>query len=104
MKQVFTNTTLTCSLQTDSTVSDKKSLLGVLTTNTVGFRFEEVVKARKPHTRNPKIFDGQFVSLVRKENNTVQFSFKTTREDFDPAVFPHKVCLELINAIKMIQP
>lgn len=103
-KKIYSNTTLACSLQENSVISDKKCLHGLLSTTSDGFRFEEEVKAIKPHTRNPKIYDGTLVSLVRKEDNSIQFTFKTTKEDFDPENFPFKVYQELTNAIKMIQP
>lgn len=104
-KKVFSNTTLACSLQDGSTISDNKCLHGLLTPTTDGFRFEEEVKKLvKPHTRNPKIFDGDFISLVRKEDNSIQFSFKTTKEDFDPENFAFKVYSEVVKAIDKIKP
>lgn len=103
MKTVFKDTTLSCSLQGNSTITPDKCLHGVLAQTSDGFRFEEEVKAAKPHTRNPKIYDGQIVSLVRKEDNSIQFSFKATNDTFDPENFPFLVYQEVSNAIKQIQ-
>lgn len=103
-KKVFTNITLACSLQDGSVIKVNRCLRGVLAATKQGFRFEEVVKKSKPHTRNPKIYDGDLVSLVRKEDSTVQFAFKATKEDFDPESFPFKVYQEVSSAIQMILP
>lgn len=103
-KKVFTNTTLACSLQDGSVIASNKCLHGLLSPTTDGFRFEEEVRTAKPHTRNPKIFDGELISLVRKEDNSIQFSFKTTKEDFNPVDFAFKVYQEVSNAILRIQP
>lgn len=103
-KKVFSNTTLACSLQDGSVISDNKCLHGLLSPTKDGFRFEEEVKKSKPHTRNPKIYDGSLISLVRKEDNTIQFSFKTTKEDFTPEDFAFKVYQEVSSAIQKIQP
>ena len=103
-KKVFTNTTLACSLQDGSVIANNKCLHGLLSPTTDGFRFEEEVRTAKPHTRNPKIFDGELISLVRKEDNSIQFSFKTTKEDFNPEDFAFKVYQEVSNAILRIQP
>ena len=103
-KKVFSNTTLACSLQDGSVITENKCLHGLLIPTGDSFRFEEEVKKSKPHTRNPKIYDGALISLVRKEDNTIQFSFKTTKEDFDPENFAFKVYQEVSNAIQKIQP
>lgn len=102
-KKVFTNTTLACSLQDGSEIANNRCLHGLLSPTTDGFRFEEEVRTAKPHTRNPKIFDGELISLVRKEDNSIQFSFKTTKEDFNPEDFAFKVYQEVSNAILRIQ-
>lgn len=103
-KKVFSNTTLACSLQDGSEIKESKCLHGLLTPMGDSFRFEEEVKQQtKPHTRNPKIFDGDFISLVRKEDNTIQFSFKTTKVDFDPENFAFKVYSEVVKAIEKIK-
>lgn len=103
-KKVYSNTTLACSLQDGSVISDNKCLHGLLSPTKDGFRFEEEVKKNKPRTHNPKLFDGSVISLVRKEDNTIQFTFKTTREDFNPEDFALKVYQEVTLAIQKIQP
>lgn len=102
-KTIFSNTTLACNLQDGSVITENKCLHGLLTPTGDSFRFEEEVKEKtKPHTRNPKLYDGDFISLVRKEDNSIQFSFKTTKDDFDPKNFAFKVYQEVTKAIEKI--
>lgn len=102
-KKVFSNTTLACSLQDGSVITENKCLHGLLIPTGDSFRFEEEVKKSKTHTRNPKIYDGDFISLVRKEDNSIQFSFKTTKDDFDPENFAFMVYSEVTKAIEKIK-
>lgn len=102
-KKIISNTTLVFSLQDGSEICDNKCLHGLLTPTESGFRFEEEVKNMvKPHTRNPKLFDGECISLVRKEDNSIQFSFKTTKDDFNKDTFAFKVYSEVVKAIEKI--
>lgn len=102
MKQEFSNTNLVCSLQPGSEVTTRKRLSGTLLQGKEGFRFEEEASRVKPHTRNPKVFNGKYVSLMRKEDNSLQFAFKAMQPDFDHENFAFMVYQEVANAIKMI--
>lgn len=100
MKKVYRKVDLTCVFQKDSELKANKCINGVLTPMTDGIRFEETVKVpAKPHTRNPKLFDGMHVSLVRKADNRVQFSFKTLGADFDPNKYADEVYIEISKAL-----
>jgi len=101
-KQVFTDTTLSCTLQENTVIKEHKRLNGNLVKTKEGFRFEEEASEPKRHTRNPKIFNGSFISLVRKEDDSIQFAFKATKADLDPEKFPFEVYQEVIKALKMI--
>lgn len=101
-KEKLTNVTLTLSLQEESKLENKKWIHGMLSQGANSYLFEEEVKVTKPHTRNPKIYDGKLVSLVRREDNTVQFAFKSIKDDFDPENYPFKVYQEVSNAVKQI--
>lgn len=102
-KQVFNNTTLRCILQENSVIKAHKRLNGNLVKTREGFRFEEEAPDTKPRTRNPKIFNGSFISLVRKEDDSIQFAFKTTKADLDPEKYPSEVYEEINKALQMIQ-
>lgn len=63
--------------------------------------FEETIRKGRP-PRNPKLFDGDFISLVRMQNGKYQCHLKT----FDPSAsgdckeLAFKVYAEMINAFK----
>ena len=104
MKKHLTNVDLTCILQKDGELKANRCLHGVLTPMKSGFRFEEEVKVpAKPHTRNPKLFDGNYVSLVRKADDTIQFTFKTIGTDFDRNRYAGEVFIEISNALTNIE-
>lgn len=103
-KKVFSNTTLACNLQDGSEIKENYCLHGLLTPMGSSFRFEEEIKQpAKPYRRNPKIFDGEFISLVRKEDNSIQFSFKSSKANFDPENFAFNVYSEVVKAINKIK-
>lgn len=101
-KKSFSNITLTVSLQAGSNLEKKKCIHGLLSLDANECLFEEEVKVVKPHTRNPKLYDGKLVSLVRREDNTIQFAFKSIKDDFDPENYPFSVYQEVTKAVKQI--
>lgn len=103
-KTVYTAIELSCILQQDSEISTDKCLNGVISPTEKGFRFEEAIrKGRAP--RNPKLFDGDYISLVRMQNGKYQCHLKT----FDPCgsgnakELAFKVYSEMINAFKRFE-
>lgn len=103
------NTNLCVNLKTfmhkDVLLVEGKSYNGILTRNAEDYYvFEETVrKGRAP--RNPKLFDGDYISLVRMQNGKYQCHFKT----FDPCdsddakELAFKVYAEMINAFKRFE-
>lgn len=69
MKKIeYNNVDLTCSLQQVEGVDADLCLHGVMSRQDGKFVFEEAVKCNKDR-RNPKIFEGQYCSLVHMRNN-----------------------------------
>ncbi|MDO4497696.1 MAG: hypothetical protein Q4B58_07720 [Bacteroidales bacterium] len=90
-------------MQQDALLVQGQCYNGILTRDDdLHYRFEEVVR-KGSHPRNPKLFDGQFISMVRMQNGRYQCHLKT----FDPAmVDAHElgtqIYLELIKALSII--
>lgn len=103
MKTVFFNQQVDCYLQDGATVSEKESLVGALTKTAGGFRFEQ--EARKPRTRsrNPKIFDNRYISLVRRKDKSLKFSFKELPPNADLDKYAFEVYCEIENALRLIR-
>lgn len=103
-KTTYTAIELSCILQQDSEISSDKCLTGVISPTEKGFRFEEAVRKGRPK-RNPKLFDGNYCSLVHMQNGKYQCHLKT----FDPCgsgdakELAFKVYSEMINAFKRFE-
>lgn len=102
MKKIINNINLTCILQKDDEPMTNKCINGVLTFIPDGIRFEEEAKNIKPRTRNPKLYDGRVISLVRKPDNTIQFAFKSLGANFNSKGYARKVFREITNALQVI--
>ena len=89
------------SQQSDKVVEDAP-MSGVLTRVNGGFRFEEEAAPVKVHTRNPKVYEGRLISVVRQKDNSVKFSFKNLRADFDFDQFAINVYDEVSNALALV--
>ena len=89
-------------MQNDALLVEGQSYNGILTRDAEDhYVFEEAIrKGRTP--RNPKLFDGDYISLVRMQNGKYQCHLKT----FDPCgsgdakELAFKVYSEMINAFK----
>ena len=66
-KVIYKAIDLTCALQQDSEISTDKCLNGVISRTGKGLRFEEAAKGHRVK-RNPKLYDGNFISLVHMQN------------------------------------
>ena len=110
MKKTYPNVTLDCTFQTPDNsqpslpIEEGQCLNGVISKITGGFRFEEAVKSRRPK-RNPKLFDGNYCSLVHMQNGKYQIHMKTINASAisDPNDFAFKVYSELLSAFKVIE-
>lgn len=92
-------------MQNDTLLTEGKSYTGLLTRDGIDhFCFEETVRKRR-NPRNPKLYDGNFISLVRMQNGKYQCHLKT----FDPCSsgnareLAFKVYCELISAFKRFE-
>jgi len=77
---------------------------GVLSRNSDDhYLFEEAVRSTRPK-RNPKLFDGEFCSLVHMQNGKYQIHMKTisASDVTDINEFTSRICNELINAFNII--
>jgi len=104
MKKVnYQQVDLTCMFQQVSDIKKDQCLIGVISRKTGGqFKFEETIrKGRKP--RNPKLFDGNLISMVRMSNGKYQFHMKTLPNEFDRNQLPFAVYSEVVEALKILE-
>ena len=100
-KKTYSNTTLICALQKNEALQESECLTGIISRTTGGFRFEEAIrKGRAP--RNPKLYDGKYISMVRKQNGRYQCHLKYMSKGFDKNTFAEGVYHDIINALKII--
>ena len=80
-------------------------LAGVLSKNQNEFRFEQSAKQKRPR-RNPKLYEGQYVSLVHRSDNKYACTLKCITpktEGFDHHNVAFRIYLELIDALQIIR-
>ena len=78
---------------------------GVLSRDHEGFRFEEAVKQKRPR-RNPKLYEGDYVSLVHRSDGKYACTLKYIPDevkDFDHNAVAFRIYLELIDALQIIR-
>ena len=100
---IINNTNLTCTLQQDNEISQNKCYTGIFSKSDNALKFEEAIrKGRAP--RNPKLFDGKYITLVRKTNGKYQIHAKTLRiePDFNPSGVAFGYFQEVSSALKFI--
>ena len=102
-KFFIANANITCALQQDSEITNEKCLTGILSRNNNGLLFEEAIrKGRAP--RNPKLFDGKYISMVRKQNGRYQFHIKTFNpKEMDRKETAFAIYCELTQAFNIIE-
>lgn len=102
-KKTYTATNLSCTLQQDTEITPDKCLNGVISKTDDGFRFEEAVRKGRPK-RNPKLFDGNYISLVHMQNGKYQCHMKTicASKGLDRQELAFKVYSELLHAFEII--
>ena len=97
------NTNLTCTLQQDNEISQNKCYTGIFSKRGDSLKFEEAIrKGRAP--RNPKLFDGKYITLVRKTNGKYQIHAKALRLEpgFNPSDVAFGYSQEVSSALKFI--
>ena len=104
-KKIFSNVSLQVVMQQQEVTELPMSHAGVLSMNPDGFRFEEAVKQKRPR-RNPKLYEGQYVSLVHRSDGKYACTLKYIRDqekDFDHHTVAFRIYLELIDALQIIR-
>ena len=100
-KKTYTSTNLACVLQHSEEITNDQCLNGVISKTSDGFRFEEALRKGRP-PRNPKLYDGKFISMVKMQNGRYQCHLKTMDEHFDRKNFAFAVYSELTAAMAII--
>ena len=102
-KKTYNDVQLNCVFQQVSELTDSVCLTGVISRNEGGFRFEEEIKKGRC-TRNPKLFDGQYCSLVHMQNGKYQIHMKTINASAiaDRNQLAFNVYSELLTAFSII--
>ena len=106
-KQTINNISLQLVMQQPEVVNQPMCLAGVLSKNKDQYRFEQAVKQKRPR-RNPKLYEGRYVSLVHRSDDRYACTLKYIRpKDEDPSFDHHDVAfriyLELIDALQIIR-
>lgn len=84
-KKTYSNVNLTCAFQQAENLENNQCLNGVFSKTSNGFLFEEAIRKGRP-PRNPKLFDGKYISMVKRQNGRYQCHIKT----FDPKEMDRK--------------
>ena len=104
-KKIFRNVSLQLVMQQQEVFNQPMSHTGILSKDSDGFRFEEAVKQKRPR-RNPKLYEGDYVSLVHRSDGKYACTLKhiaTPDEDFDHHNVAFRIYLELIDALQIIR-
>lgn len=99
------NASLQLVVQQPQVTDQPMCLAGVLSKNENEFRFEQSVKQKRPR-RNPKLYEGQYVSLVHRSDNKYACTLKCITpktEGFDHHNVAFRIYLELIDALQIIR-
>ena len=105
-KTIINNTTVTVVLKHAGELPANQCINGVLSLDADRNEvlFEETIRKRRP-ARNPKLFDGRYISLVRMQNG----KYKCHMKSFDPSKsagsyeLATKVFAELVTAFKRFE-
>ena len=104
-KQTINNISLQLVMQQPQVTDQPMCLASVLSKNQNEFRFEQSVKQKRPR-RNPKLYEGQYVSLVHRSDNKYACTLKCITpktEGFDHHNVAFRIYLELIDALQIIR-
>ena len=104
-KTVISNTQLQLVMQKFEVFNQNMCLPGVLSKADGGFRFEQAVTQKRPR-RNPKLYEGDYVSLVHRCDGKYACTLKYIRDqekNFDHHTVAFRIYLELIDALQIIR-
>ena len=101
-KKNYNSVNLCCIMQ-DGEPSPERSCCGILSVNPKdgSFIFEESIRKVRT-TRNPKLFDGKHISMVRKANGQYQIHMKTMSANIDRKNYAFEVYCEIFSALNYI--
>ena len=103
-KQTINNINLQLVMQKFEVFNQNMCLPGVLSKNPDGYKFEQAKKQKRPR-RNPKLYEGDYVSLVHRSDGKYACTLKYIRDqekDFDHHNVAFRIYLELIDALQII--
>ena len=101
-KLTFHKTDLACIMQAVEEITPNMCHNGVISRKEDGsFRFEESVR-KSSAPRNPKLFDGKFISMVHMPNGRYQCHFKSMQRGFNRKKFAFGVFTEITTALQII--
>jgi len=103
-KKNYSQVNLSCTFQQIEDLTHDQCLNGVFSLTEDGvYCFEESVKGHRDK-RNPKLYDGDFCSLVHMQNGKYQIHMKTINASAiqDHNDFAFRVYSDLLNAFKCI--
>ena len=102
-KRTYKNINLSCIMQQDSENSKEKCLNGVMSKTRDGFLFEQAVR-KGGCKRNPKLFEGDYCSLVHQRDGKYKIHMKTidasTITNYQSFAF--SLYCELLNALSIV--
>lgn len=92
-------------MQEDALLTPGQCYRGVLSrTEEDVYLFEEAAPANHVHRRNPKLYEGRYVSLVHMQNGRYQIHMRTidTSASIDCRILAQQVYRELLDAFCII--
>ena len=104
-RQIISNTQLQLVMQQFEVFNQNMCLPGVLSKNPDGYKFEQAKKQKRPR-RNPKLYEGDYVSLVHRCDGKYACTLKYIRDqekNFDHHTVAFRIYLELIDALQIIR-
>lgn len=101
-KKNYNSVNLRCIMQ-NSEPTPESTNSGILSVNPKdgSFIFEESIRKVRT-TRNPKLFDGKHISMVRKANGQYQIHMKTMSANIDRKNYAFEVYCEIFSALNYI--
>ena len=99
-KKTYSSTKLTCTLQEDYEITSTKCHIGIISKTSDGFLFQESIRKGRP-PRNPKLYDGKYVSMVRMQNGRYHMHLKTLDDNIDREHYAFDVYCDIMNALNL---
>lgn len=95
---------LTCLLQGNDLPGKDNVLNGLLSVDCRGFRFEETLP-RPKRRRNPKLFDGRYMTMTRSADGCYSCNMKSLPRigSMDSQELAYRMYLEMTDAFKVME-